>query len=65
MSKFSKSLINNIRLSVACSINFGHKVDRQHIRDIADVLSGQELDIIELDILTDMAIADLKIEVAP
>ena len=65
MTKFSKSLMRNIRLSVAYSLNVGHKVDRQHIRDIADVLSGQDLDAIQLDILTDMAIADLKIKVAP
>jgi len=65
MAKFSKSLMKSIRLSVACSLNVGHKVDREHIRDIADILSGQELDAIQLDILTDMAIADLKIEVSP
>jgi hypothetical protein len=64
MARFSKSLIRHIKLAVAYSLNVGHKVDYYHVRDIADFASGQELDAIQLDILTDMVIADLKIEVA-
>lgn len=63
MTKFSKSLIRHIKLAVAYSLSVGQKVDYEDVRDIADFASGQELDAIQLDILTDMVIAALKTEV--
>jgi hypothetical protein len=50
-------------MAVALSLNVGHKVDREHVRDIADIFSGQDLNVIELDILTDMVMADIPVEV--